>query len=135
MKRVDHAPRFGSFAGSASLPLGSAKVGEDKLSRCNEVPDFRISSRSPSRGAVFAAWVWGLYLLAACVVVAVGVLAWFYEIGCAVSHFAGSGRSNEARVLASMDLESGAGDAAPGDDLAGMGKPKNRKTQMVCRKS
>ena len=127
MNVIAMPPRLGSSGMASPRLLGSAKVGEDKLSRCNEVPDFRISSRSPSRGAVFAAWVLVLYLLAACVVVAVGVLAWFYEIGCAVSRFAGFGRSNEARVSASMDLKSGAGDAAPGDDFAGMGQQKNKE--------
>lgn len=126
MNVIARPPVVGSSGRCSSCYLGSAKVGEDKLSRCNEVPDFRISSRSPSRGAVFAAWVWGLYLLAACVVVAVGVLAWFYEIGCAVSRFAASGLANEARVSALMDLKSGAGDAAPGDDLAEMGQPKKQ---------
>lgn len=67
MKRVDHAPRFGFFAGGSPFFLGSAKVGEDMLSRRHEVPDFRISARnraavSGRRGSCafvdFAASVW-----------------------------------------------------------------------------
>lgn len=126
MKRVDHAPRFGSFAGGSLSLLGSAKVGEDMLSRRHEVPDFRISARnraavSGRRGSFafvdFSARVWR-------------DLVRNLEIGCAVSCLAASGRSDEARVSPLMDLQTGAGYAAPGDDLAGMGQPiKTKETK------
>ena len=126
MKRVDHAPRFGSFAGGSSSLPRSAKVGEDMLSRRHEVSDFRISARnratvSGRRGSCafvdFAARVWRDRVRN-------------LEIGCAVSRFAASGRSDEARVSPLMDLQTGAGDAAPGDDLAGMGQPiKTKETK------
>ena len=130
MNRVDHAPRFGSFAGSASLPLGSAKVGEDMLSRRHEVPDFRISRRSPSRWAVASAWLCGIWFAAACVYLPCAFAVTFYEIGCAIAHRIAFGRSDEARVSPLMDLQTGAGDAAPGDDLTGMGQPiKTKETK------
>ena len=126
MKRVDHAPRFGSFAGGSLSLLGSAKVGEDMLSRRHEVTDFRISARnlaavSGRSGSCafidFAARVWRDRVRN-------------LEIGCAVSRLAASGRSDEARVSPLMDLKSGAGYAAPGDDLAGMGQPiKTKETK------
>ena len=126
MKRVDNAPRFGSFAGASTSLLGSAKVGEDMLSRRHEVPDFKISARnraavSGRRGSCafvdFAARVWRDRVRN-------------LEIGCAVSRLAASGRSDEARVSPLMDLQTGAGDAAPGDDLAGMGQPiKTKETK------
>lgn len=127
MKRVDHAPRFGFFAGGSPSLLGSAKVGEDMLSRRHEVPDFRISRRSPSRWAVASAWLCGIWFAAACAYLPFAFAVTFYEIGCAIAHRIAFGRSDEARVSPLMDLQTGAGDAAPGDDLAGMGQPKNKE--------
>ncbi len=123
---IARPPRLGSSGMASPRLLGSAKVDEDKLSRCNEVPDFRISARnraavSGRRGSCafveFAARVWRDRVRN-------------LEIGCAVSRLAAFGRSDEARVSPLMDLQTGAGDAAPGDDLAGMGQPiKTKETK------
>ena len=127
MNRVDHAPRFGSFAGGSPLLPGSAKVGEDMLSRRHEVHDFMIYRRSPSRWAVASEWLCGIWFAAACVYLLFASAVTFYEIGCAVSSRIAFWRSDEESASPLIDLEAGAGDAAPGDDLAGMGQPKNKE--------
>lgn len=106
--------------------MASAAVRSGILSRRHEVPDFRISAKnraavSGRRGSCafvdFAASVWRDRVRN-------------LEIGCAVSRLAASGRLDEARVSPLMDLQTGAGDAAPGDDLDGMGHPiKTKETK------
>lgn len=125
MKRVDGqaTPGVGSFRSDRRGVMPSAAVRSDMLSRRHEVPDFRILAKnrrvvSGRRGSVafvdFAARVWRDRMRNPEIV----------RRACAEMALIGP---FEVRGCAFVDLKTGAGEAAPDGDLAGMGQPKKTK--------